>query len=95
MARRPPAVPRRRPKQDRSRQIVEAIQQAGLQILEADGPSGLTTNRIAELAGVSIGSLYRYYPNKEAIVADVYEARTQSELELFAMWSAGSVHSRT
>jgi AcrR family transcriptional regulator len=75
--------PRRRPKQDRSRQIVQAIQQAGLKILEADGPSGLTTNRIAEVAGVSIGSLYRYYPNKEAIVADVYEARTQSELELF------------
>jgi AcrR family transcriptional regulator len=83
MAGRPPAEPRRRPKQDRSRQIVEAIQQAGLQILEADGPSGLTTNRIAEVAGVSIGSLYRYYPNKEAIVADVYEAHTQSELELF------------
>ncbi len=75
--------PRRRPKQDRSREIVRAIQAAGLKILECDGPAGLNTNRIAELAGVSIGSLYRYYPNKEAVVADIYEARTQGELEIF------------
>ncbi|MBW2314385.1 MAG: TetR/AcrR family transcriptional regulator [Deltaproteobacteria bacterium] len=79
---RPPS-PRRQPKQDRSREIVEAIQQAGLQILEQEGPAALTTNRIAEIAGVSIGSLYRYYPNKEAIVAAVYEARTQRDLEVF------------
>jgi AcrR family transcriptional regulator len=78
-----PQGPRRRPKQDRSREIVRAIQQAGLKILENEGKGALTTNRIAEVAGVSIGSLYRYYPNKEAIVADVYEARTQSELEVF------------
>lgn len=84
MARERPAGPRRRPKQDRSREIVRAIQQAGLEILESEGPAALTTNRIAELAGVSIGSLYRYYPNKEAIVADVYEVRTQSELEAFS-----------
>ncbi len=84
MARERPDGPRRRPKQDRSREIVRAIQQAGLKLLESDGPSALTTNRIAEIAGVSIGSLYRYYPNKEAIVADVYEARTQSELEVFS-----------
>jgi AcrR family transcriptional regulator len=78
-----PSVPRRRPKQDRSREIVLAIQQAGLQILETEGRDALTTNRIAEVAGVSIGSLYRYYPNKEAIVADVYEAQTQRELAVF------------
>jgi AcrR family transcriptional regulator len=84
MARTRPTEPRRRPKQDRSREIVRAIQQAGLQILESEGKGALTTNRIAEVAGVSIGSLYRYYPNKEAIVADVYEARTQSELETYS-----------
>jgi len=83
MAREQPAGPRRQPKQDRSREIVRAIRQAGLKLLESDGPGALTTNRIAEVAGVSIGSLYRYYPNKEAIVADVYEARTQSEIEVF------------
>jgi AcrR family transcriptional regulator len=83
MAQRRPAGPRRRPKQDRSREIVRAIQQAGLTILDDEGPAALTTNRIAEVAGVSIGSLYRYYPNKEAIVADIYEARTQSEFEVF------------
>jgi AcrR family transcriptional regulator len=83
MARERPAGPRRHPKQDRSREIVRAIQQAGLRILESEGSDNLTTNRVAELAGVSIGSLYRYYPNKEAIIADVYEARTQSDLEVF------------
>jgi len=82
-AREGPPGPRRRPKQDRSREIVRAIQQAGLRILESEGPATLTTNRVAEVAGVSIGSLYRYYPNKEAIIADIYEARTQSELEVF------------
>jgi len=83
MAQKRPAGPRRRPKQDRSREIVRAIQQAGLTILDGEGPAALTTNRIAEVAGVSIGSLYRYYPNKEAIVADIYEERTQSEFEVF------------
>jgi len=86
-----PSSPRRQPKQERSREIVRAIQQAGLRILEQEGPAALTTNRIAEVAGVSIGSLYRYYPNKEAIVAAVYEAHTQHELEIFRdveRWSA-------
>ena len=83
MAQERPSGPRRHPKQDRSREIVRAIQQAGLRILESEGSDCLTTSRVAEVAGVSIGSLYRYYPNREAIIADVYEARTLSELEVF------------
>jgi len=54
--------------------LVEAIMQACRQILEEEGAGRLTTNRIAEVAGVTIGSLYQYFPNKEAILADLFAA---------------------
>jgi AcrR family transcriptional regulator len=72
---------RKQPKQERGRQAVAAIEVACLQILEKEGPRHLTTNRIAEVAGVSIGSLYQYYPNKESIVAAVYAAQLRTESE--------------
>jgi AcrR family transcriptional regulator len=72
----PSTPPRRAPRQLRSRAIVEAIVQAGRQLLASEGPKSLTTNRIAERAGVSIGSLYRYFPNKEAVLAAIYDAET-------------------
>ena len=59
------------PKQDRSRAAVAAIQEATLLVLLADGFGGLTTNAIAERAGVGIGSIYRYFTNKESIVASL------------------------
>ena len=65
---------RRSPKQLRSRAIVDAIVQAGRELLANEGASSLTTNRIAERAGVSIGSLYRYFPNKDAVLAAIYDA---------------------
>jgi AcrR family transcriptional regulator len=77
----PTAAPlRRAPKQVRSRLIVDAIVEAGRRILESDGPGAFTTNRIAERAGISIGSLYRYFPNKEAIVAAICDHETQRAL---------------
>ena len=60
---------RRRPVQQRSHRTVEAIFEATAQVLLESGEAGLTTNRIAERAGVSIGTLYQYFPNKEAILA--------------------------
>lgn len=60
--------PRKRPKQDRSRETVKAILQASAHILERDGISKFTTNRIAEKAGVCISSLYQYFPNKQAVL---------------------------
>ena len=78
-----PPTPRRTPKQRRSREIVDAIVAAGRLLLEEGGPAALTTNHIAERAGVSVGSLYRYFSNKEAILAAIYEAdaaREASEL---------------
>ena len=73
--------PRHAPKQARSRTIVSAIVEAGRQLLAAEGPGALTTNRIAERAGVSIGSLYRYFENKDAIIAAVCEDETGRAIE--------------
>lgn len=68
-------APRKRPRQQRSRALVEAIREACLKILEQEGPDRLTTARIADVAGVNIASLYQYFPNKEAVLAEVYEER--------------------
>jgi AcrR family transcriptional regulator len=62
-------TPRRRPKQSRSRDTVEAILTASQQILLASGLQGFNTNAVANRAGVSIGSLYQFFPGKEAILA--------------------------
>ncbi len=70
-----PPRPRRQPKQLRSRELVRAICEAGLLLLAEEGPEALNTNRIAERAGVGIASLYRYFPNKEAVLAAIFEAR--------------------
>lgn len=60
--------PRKLPKQARSGATVEAILEAAAQIFERRGYAAGTTNRIAERAGVSIGSLYQYFPNEDAIL---------------------------
>jgi AcrR family transcriptional regulator len=59
---------RRKPKQARARATVEAILEAAAQILERDGTAGYNTNAIAERAGVSVGTLYQYFPDKQAIL---------------------------
>jgi AcrR family transcriptional regulator len=63
--------PRKTPRQDRSRATVEALLEATTDILIRDGYTKLTTNRIAERAGVNIASLYQYFPGKDAIVAEL------------------------
>jgi AcrR family transcriptional regulator len=69
LARKPPTEPRKRPQQSRSQDTVEAILTAAARILVREGYARASTNRIAEVAGVGIGSLYEYFPNKDAIVA--------------------------
>ena len=71
--------PRRSPRQARSQEIVKAIEEACVRILAEEGAGALTTNRIAEVAGVNIASVYRYFPNKEAILAQLYERRLEAE----------------
>jgi AcrR family transcriptional regulator len=63
--------PRKLPSQARSRFTVDAILEAAADILVRDGYARLTTNRIAERAGVNVASLYQYFPGKDAIVAEL------------------------
>lgn len=59
---------RKSPKQNRSTYTVNLIFEATAQILQQERQANFTTNAIAELAGVSIGTLYQYFPNKNAIL---------------------------
>lgn len=63
--------PRKRPRQARSVATFEAILEAAARILESLGFAGFNTNAVAELAGVSIGSLYQYFPSKDALIAEL------------------------
>jgi AcrR family transcriptional regulator len=60
--------PRKTPKQARARATVVAIVEAAARILESAGSDGFSTNIVAERAGVSIGTLYQYFPDKEALL---------------------------
>ncbi|MDE1186536.1 MAG: TetR family transcriptional regulator [Pantoea sp.] len=59
---------RKKPRQARSSELVAAILEAATQVLAQEGATRFTTARVAERAGVSIGSLYQYFPNKAAIL---------------------------
>lgn len=59
---------RKEPRQARSAQLVSDILEAAVRVLTQDGARRFTTARVAERAGVSVGSLYQYFPNKEAIL---------------------------
>lgn len=72
--------PRRSPQQERSQQTVDAILSATRTLVSREGLAALTTNRVARLAGVSIGSLYQYFPSKRALVAELRK-RHQAEGE--------------
>jgi AcrR family transcriptional regulator len=63
--------PRKRPRQQRSEATVDAILEAAARILEGAGLNAVTTNAVAEHAGVSIGSLYQYFPGKTALLAEL------------------------
>jgi len=63
--------PRKKPQQRRSRVTIDAIFEATVQVLLANGLEAITTRQIADRAGVSVGSLYQYFPNKRALMAAV------------------------
>jgi AcrR family transcriptional regulator len=65
--------PRKRPVQARSEATVSALFEASIQVLLAAGYRKLTTTRVAERAGVSVGTLYQYFPNREALIICVIE----------------------
>ena len=68
-----PVAPRKRPVQKRSRATVEAVLAAAAHILEERGMTGFNTNAVAARAGVSIGSLYQYFPSKDAVLLALME----------------------
>jgi len=75
--------PRKLPRQGRSRATCSAILEAAARILETEGGHGLTTNHVAALAGVSVGSLYQYFPGKQAILAELIRRMRQEMLADF------------
>lgn len=81
MARRSITKPRKVASQDRSRATVDALVEATARILVKDGFDKASTNRIAEVAGLSVGSLYQYFPGKEALVAAVVERHQQALMQ--------------
>src|SRR4051794_4110600 len=82
MARRPLVKPRKTATQERSRATVAALVEATARILVSEGFDKASTNRIAEVAGVSVGSLYQYFPSKEALVLAVIERHNREVMEV-------------
>jgi AcrR family transcriptional regulator len=78
-------TPRKRPVQARSHFTVDAILIATGRVLLSDGFEAMTTNRVAEVAGVSVGSLYQYFPGKESLVASLFVRQREEQLEAFTM----------
>ena len=69
----PDVKPRKAPRQARSEQTNAVILEAATRVLERDGAAAFNTNRVAERAGSSVGSLYQYYPNKAALLFALQE----------------------
>jgi AcrR family transcriptional regulator len=82
MTPKPDSTPRKQPKQERSQTTVEAILTATAHILIESGLEKFTTNRVAELAGVSIGSLYQYFPNKKALLFALAQQQAEQMMQL-------------
>jgi len=82
MARKLHTNPRKSASQERSRRTVNAILEATARVLMKEGYDRASTNKIAVVAGVSIGSLYQYFPSKEALVAAVSERHSNEVLQL-------------
>src|SRR5437868_3234798 len=72
---------RKSPRQSRSKALVEAIYEATVRILPKVGSGNITTKKIAEMAGVSVGSLYQYFPNKESVLGAVMDMALKSHVE--------------
>jgi AcrR family transcriptional regulator len=72
--------PRKSPRQQRSRATIEVIVEAAARILETVGPEGFNTNAVARRAGVSVGSLYQYFPGKQALIAELSRRNAEAVL---------------
>jgi AcrR family transcriptional regulator len=86
--------PRKTPQQARSRQTREEILEATAHLLNRKPFGEVSTNHIAKKTGISIGTLYKYYPNKDAILADLSLVFMQRDAELFERIFDGSSRKR-
>ncbi|TDQ63926.1 TetR family transcriptional regulator [Maritalea mobilis] len=86
-----PASPRKQPRQARARATVDAILQASTRILQKHGLEKFNTNHIAEVAGVSVGTLYQYFPSKDAILIELIRQKRSQLRDALAEAAAQSV----
>jgi AcrR family transcriptional regulator len=84
--------PRKTPIQARSTVTVEAIFEATIQVLLSHGAERLTTTRVAQRAGVSVGTLYQYYPNKQSLLYAVSENHFNNVVEKFEAACKSACH---
>ncbi|MGH7461839.1 MAG: TetR/AcrR family transcriptional regulator [Longimicrobiales bacterium] len=85
-----PARPRKRPRQERSVMLVDALKKAGWEILEREGRDALSLERLSVRAGVAVSSIYEYFPTMESLVVAIFddfraEARRRLLVELQAL----------
>ena len=73
-------TPRKTPRQARATATLDAVFEATIQVLVSDGPHRLTTTRVAERAGVSVGTMYQYFPHKQAL----FYALSERHLDVLA-----------
>ena len=81
-AKTPNILARKQPKQERSSQLVDAVLEAAIRVLQREGARRFTMARVAGKAGVSVGSLYQYFPNKEAILFQLQRQEWQATVGL-------------
>ncbi|MDA8792988.1 TetR/AcrR family transcriptional regulator [Bacteriovoracaceae bacterium] len=77
----PLKLKKKEPKQDRAKFLIDTIVEAATRIIKGDVNKDFNTNTIAEVAGVSVGSIYQYYKNKEGIVEDVFHYHLENHFE--------------
>jgi AcrR family transcriptional regulator len=92
MPRKAPTEPRKTASQSRSRLTVDALLQATARILIKEGYDRASTNHIAAVAGVSVGSLYQYFPNKEALVAALIDRHSRKVMAAVRGELAAAAH---
>lgn len=93
MTRTSPSPPRKQPRQSRAQATVNAMLDAAAHILVTDGYAGFNTNKVAEQAGVSIGSLYQYFPNKVALITALRQRHADQMRGLFTDIAADTLTS--
>lgn len=86
--------PRKKPQQRRSRVTLDTLFEATIQVLLANGLDNITTIQIADRAGVSVGSLYQYFPNKRALLAAVVKRHVGQVVDA-TIEACNSVHGKT